>query len=240
MENAIQADSTAQKKASVIATIGSFALSILINVIIPFLIFWALKQYTTASDYLALVISGVPSLLDSIVGIIRRRRIDLLAGLNLSALVVTIIITTLGGSPKIYLVRESFFTVAIGLAYLISLPFPRPLAFYFSRYFATGNHPENIPWFDSLWQYPQFRKTMYVTTVVWGIGFLLEAAIRTILVFMLSIEQFLLISPFVFYGFLGGILLWTFLYSQQGRKRANQIREQMTAEKNEAASSTAS
>src|SRR2546429_2950638 len=215
MENAVQATLAPEKKASKLATIVSFAFSIVINVVIPFLIYWALKNYTTVSDYVALVLTGVPSTLDSIVGIIRRGRIDLLAGINLSAIVISIIITAMGGSPKVYLIRESFFTVAIGLAYLISLPFPRPLAFYFARYFTTGNHPENIPWFDSLWQYPQFRKTMYVTTVVWGLGFLLEAAIRTTLVFVLSTEQFLLISPFIFYGFLLGIGLWTFLYSAQ-------------------------
>ncbi len=230
MENAVQANPTNPQKASRMATIVSFASSILINGVLPALIYWALTNHATVSTYAALVISGVPSIIDSIVGIIRRKHIDLLAGIALIGIAVTLIITALGGNPRIYLIRESFFTAAIGLAYLISLLFPRPLGFYFARYFSTGNQPKNIIWFNSLWQYPQFRTSMRVTTIVWGVGFLLEAAIRITLVIVLSTQQFLIISPFVFYGILGAILFWTFLYTREGRKRSEEIRKQMQAD----------
>lgn len=230
MESAAQANPTTPQKASRTATILSLASSIVINVALPILLYLALKSYTSASDFLALVISGVPSLIDSIVGVIRRKRIDLLAGIVLASIVISLILIALGSSPKVYLVRESFFTVAFGLVYLVSLLFPRPLAFYFARYFATGNHPENIPWFDSLWQYQQFRHTMRVITVVWGIGFLFEAVLRTFLVMMLSIEQFLIISPFVLYGMIGILVVWMFLFSRQGRKKGEELRQRMQAE----------
>lgn len=230
MQDAAQANPTIPQKASRMATILSLASSIVINVVLPILIYWALKKYTGTSDLFALVASGVPSLIDSIVGVIRRKRIDLLAGIVLVSIVITLITVALGGSPKVYLIRESFFTAAFGLAYLASLLFPRPLAFYFARYFATGNHPENIPWFDSLWQYQQFRHMMRVITVVWGIGFLLEAALRTYLVIVLSTVQFLIVSPFVLYGVLGILIVWMFLYSRQGRKKGEKVRQRMQAE----------
>ncbi|HZU00071.1 MAG TPA: VC0807 family protein, partial [Ktedonobacteraceae bacterium] len=153
-----------------------------------------------------------------------------LAGLVLIGIATSLITIALGGSPKVYLIRESFFTAAFGLAYLVSLFFPRPLAFYFSRYFATGNHPENISWFDSLWQYPMFRHSMRVITVVWGIGFICEAVLRTYLVIVLSTEQFLIVSPFVLYGILAALIIWMFLYSRQGRKRSEEVRQRMAAE----------
>ncbi len=71
----------------------------------------------------------------------------------------------------------------------------------------------------TLWQYPAFRFTMRLITIVWGLVFLLELVVRSYLVFTLTIQQFLIISPFVFYGFLGGLALWTLLYSRKGRKR---------------------
>jgi hypothetical protein len=219
------------QKASRKETIQSLISSIVINGVLPFLIYWALKTYTSSSDFLALVASGVPSLIDSIAGVIRRKRIDFLSGIVLLGIAVSLITIALGGSPKVYLVRESFFTAAFGLAYLISLLFPRPLSFYFARYFATGNHPENIVWFNSLWQYPQFRHSMRVTTIVWGIAFLLEAVTRTYLVITLSTEQFLVISPIVLYGITGTLIVWTFLYSRQGRKKGEEIRKRMKAEK---------
>jgi hypothetical protein len=230
MQDAAQANPTTPQKASRMATILSLVSSIVINVALPILIYLALKKYTGISDFLALLVSGVPSLIDGIVGVIRRKRIDFLAGIVLVGIVITLITVALGGSPKVYLIRESFFTAAFGLAYLASLLFPRPLAFYFARYFATGNHPENIPWFDSLWQSRQFRHTMRVITVVWGIGFLLEAVLRTYLVIVLSTVQFLIVSPFVLYGIIGILIVWMFLYSRQGRKKGEELRLRMQAE----------
>jgi hypothetical protein len=235
-----QANPTTPQKASRLATILSLASSIVINVALPILIYLALKKYTGTSVFFALVASGVPSLIDSIVGVIRRKRIDLLAGIVLASIVISLILIALGSSPKVYLVRESFFTAAFGLVYLVSLLFPRPLAFYFARYFATGNHPENIPWFDSLWQSRQFRHMMRVITVVWGIGFLFEAVLRTFLVIKLSIEQFLIVSPFVLYGMIGILVAWMFLYSRQGRKKGEEIRQRMQAEQRTPPSSNAS
>lgn len=230
MEKTVTTSSATGQKASKAATILSLLNSIIVNAVLPIVIYWALKTYTGSSDFVALVASGVPSLIDSIIGVIRRKRIDLLAGIVLFGIITSLVTMALGGSPKVYLIRESFFTAAFGVAYLVSLFFPRPLAFYFARHFATGNNPENIRWFDSLWQYQQFRHTMRVVTIVWGIGFLFEAALRTYLVMVLSIEQFLLISPFVLYGIIGALVVWMFLYSRQGRKRGEELRQRMQTE----------
>ena len=158
---------------------------------------------------------------------------------DITRLFLLFLLVALGSSPKVYLVRESFFTAALGLVYLVSLLFKRPLAFYFARYFATGNHPENIPWFDSLWQSQQFRHTMRATTVVWGMGLLCEAVLRTFLVMVLSIEQFLIVSPFVLYGIIGSLVAWMLLYSRQGRKKGEAIRQRMQAEQRPSHSSNA-
>lgn len=230
MENAAQANPTPQQKASRGATILSLVGSVVINIVLPILLYLALKNYTRASDFLALVISGLPPMIDGIVGVIRRKRIDLLSGIVVASIVISLILIALGSNPKVYLVRESFFTVAFGLAYLVSLFFPRPLAFYFARYFSTGNHPENIAWFDSLWQYSEFRHTMRVITVVWGIGFLFEAVLRTFLVIVLTVEQFVIVSPFVLYGIIGLLIVWMVFYTRQGRKKGEAVRQRMQAE----------
>jgi hypothetical protein len=233
----LQSQPQSTQKASRAATIGSLAGSILINGVLPFVIYSLLTSYTNISEFQALIISGVPSLLDSIVGILLRRRIDLLAGIALVGIAASLIITFLGGSPKVYLIRESFFTGVFGLVFLLSLLLSRPLMFYLSRHFATGNHPKNLFWFNSLWQYQGFRTSMRVMTAVWGVGFLLEAAVRISLVLVLTTEQFLIVSPFVIYGIVGVLAVWTFLYSRQGRKKSEAIRQNMVAQPNDPASS---
>lgn len=207
------------------AAIRGIATSILINAVLPYIIYQLLTGHI--SEILALFASGIPSMIDSIVGIVRKKRIDVLAAIVLIGIAVSLVIVWLGGSPKVYLIRESFFTVAFGLTFLITLLLPRPLIFYLSRQMSTGNHPENIPRFNSFWQSPQFRRVMRLMTVVWGIGLLFEAAIRIYLVLILTPAQFLLYSPFVIYGIIGCLALWTFLYSRKGRQRAQERMQEM-------------
>ena len=196
------------------AAIRGMILSLVINGAIPFLIYWLLTHSTSISPFLALIASGIPSLIESLTGVIRRRRIDLLAGIVLTAIGVGLIITVLGGDPKIYLIRESFFTVTFGLAFLISLVLPRPIMFYVARHFASGNDPANVARFNQSWQDADFRHAMRVMSAVWGFGLLLEAVIRISLVMMLSVEQFLVISPFVIYGIIALLFIWTFRYGR--------------------------
>jgi hypothetical protein len=211
------------KKPKMAATIRGVTLSIVINAVFPIMIFSLLKRYTPASDFWALVACGIPPILDALVGVIRKGRLDIIAGLALLSIAVSLMLIFLGGSPRLLLIRESFISGAIGLAYLVSLLFPRPLGFYFARHFLTGNVPERMVGFNALWQYPAFRFAMRLYTIVWGLGFLLEMGVRSFLVFTLTIPQFLIISPFVFYGFLGSLALWTVLYSRKGRKRIETV-----------------
>ena len=197
----------------------SVAISLIVNAVLPIIIYNALKSYTNVSDFVALVATGVPSIIDSLFGIARNRRIDFLAGFILVTIAVSLVLITLGSDPKVYLVRESFFTAAFGLAYLVSLPFPKPLAYYFARQFAAGNTKEGIAWFEQMWQNPAFRRILRLIGLYWSIGLLVEATLRFYLVFTLSIQQFLFVSPFVFYGITGLLVVGQFLIIRRIRKR---------------------
>lgn len=232
--NTSKTDEAKAKRAKILSTVFGVTYSIVVNAVFPFVIFQLLKSYTNLSDFWALVISGIPPMLDAIVGVVRKGRVDLIAGLSLLSIVVSIILILLGGSPRLLLIRESYYTAAFGLAYIVSFLFPKPLAFYFARHFATGNVPEKVAWFNGLWQYPQFRHSMRVSTAVWGISFILEAVLRTYLVFKLTIPQFLIVSPFVFYGMLGGVMLWTMLYSRGMQKRGEARTARLAQEATEA------
>lgn len=202
-------------------TIRGIIASVVINGAFPFLIYWALTHYTSIAPFLALVATGIPSLLHSLVGLLRQKRIDFLAGLVLAGIAVSVIITALGGDPKVYLIRESFFTITFGVALLVSLALHRPIMFYLARHFASGNNPANITHFDSLWQeHEDVRRRLRLMTAVWGAGLLLEATIRITLVIILSVQQFLAISPFVLYGITAALIVWTFRAGRRGRQRS--------------------
>ena len=221
--------------------IRGIIVSVVINGAFPFLIYWALTNYASMSSFLALVATGIPSILHSLVGLLRQKRIDFLAGLVLAGIAVSVIITALGGDPKVYLIRESFFTITFGLALLISLALPRPVMFYMARHFASGNDPSNIARFNLLWQeHESFRRRLRVITAVWGTGLLLEAIIRITLVNMLSVQQFLAVSPFVIYGITAALIIWTFSAGRRGRQRFTALERGMAAPEHVASTITSS
>lgn len=228
--NTVNTDEANMKRAKMVSIILGITYSIVVNAVFPLVIYQLLKRYTNLSDFWALVVSGIPPMLDAIVGVVRKGRVDLIAGLSLLSIGVSIVLILLGGSPRLLLIRESYYTAAFGFAYIVSFLFPKPLAFYFARHFATGNVPAKVASFNSLWQYPTFRHGMRVSTAVWGIFFMLEAVVRTYLVFTLTIPQFLIVSPFVFYGTLGGVILWTMYYSRGMRKQGEEARARRVAQ----------
>lgn len=195
------------------------AVSLLINALCPLLIYHGLKRYTRVSELTALVATGGPSLADGIFGVLRSRRLDFMAGFTLFTIALSVGLMALGGSPRLYLVRESLLTAAYGLAMLVSLGLPKPLGFYTGRYFMTGDSPERGAWFDVSWSHAWFREIIRAQTVIWGLGTLVEAAVRIYLAFTLPVSRFLIVSPLVFYGYMGLTFLAGGLYTRQWKKR---------------------
>lgn len=214
-------------------SLRGFAWSIFISGVLPWLIYRVLRNNFGVSELVALVVSGIPPFLDTIVGIIRFRRVDLIAGISLLSIVVGLAVLALGGSPRLYLIRESFFTAAIGLAFLVSMLFQKSLLYYAARQVMTGNTPEGIAKFEARWREDaQFRQRFQVRLrpfgFLWGFGLLFEAVVRTYLVYTLSTEQFLVVSPFVLYGITFGLIaiqIWLIRRIRKEREAQARVQE---------------
>jgi hypothetical protein len=151
---------------------------------------------------------------------VRRRRIDLIAALVLAGIAVSIVAVLIGGNPRVLLIRESFLTGALGVACFASLLFfPRPLMFYFGRYFETGDEPAKVAAFNAMWQYPYFRHVVRLITVVWGVAYTGEFLLRAVMASTLPIPVVLAITPVVFAAISVATLLWTFAYVRWARQR---------------------
>lgn len=133
---------------------------------------------------------------------------------------MSVVIATLGGSARLILVRESLVTGAIGAGFLVSLLFRKPAQFYLGRQFVTGNLPDRVLRYNAAWDaVPYMRVALRTTTAVWGIAFLLEVAVRVVLVFHVSTRQALAIGPIVFYGMMLTVIAWTVFYVRRTRPR---------------------
>jgi hypothetical protein len=196
------------------------ALDFLINLGGPFVV------YILAADHMssaaALMWSSAPPILWSIGQLVRTRTLDAISLLIIAGIALSIIATLLGGSPRLLLIRESFVTGILGLVFLGSLFWPRPLMFQIVKS-TIAKQAVGAEAFASRWSIPGFRHTFYLMTTVWGIGLVAEAILKIALAFTLAIEQFLVVSPVLGYGIYFGLLGWSFWYGNQRRKLGERL-----------------
>ena len=125
----------------------------------------------------------------------------------------------LGGDVKILLIRESFLTGALGIAFFVSLFLPRPLMFYFGRQFSAGDDPAKLAAFNALWAIPGARRVFQRMTVVWCVVYCGEFLLRVVMVYTLPIAVVIVVSPIIFGAIIFATFAWTIAYARRSRQR---------------------
>ncbi len=198
--------------------------SLILNIAIPLLLYFLVKRYISSSDVIALSVAALFPIFDSIYGVVRQHSLDAIAILSLVGTGASLVSVLLGGSAQFLLIKESFFTGALGLACFVSLLFPRPLMFYIGRQFIAGRDPEKIARFNAQAQHPYGRFVHRLITAVWGIAYVGEFIIRVILVYTLPPALVLAISPIILTGVTVATLAWTFAYVRYATRRGAELR----------------
>ncbi|MGW5422811.1 VC0807 family protein [Streptomyces sp. NPDC003943] len=198
------------------AAVG-WILTIGLNIVAPILTYGALTDRGW-SDFSALLASGAWPVLDTVIHLVWRRKLDEFAVVTIFFLVLTAVVSLVGThSARALIVKDSAVTGLFGVLCLATLLAPRPLMFYFGRRFATDGTPESAAWWNGLWQYEGFRAVQRRMTVVWGVAYLVEATVRIALSYALSVDAMVVINPILTYGTLGLLILWTIRTGQRSR-----------------------
>lgn len=198
--------------------IGLFAIEAGVNFGLPLLIYDQVAPYS--GDVVALMASSVPPLLWSLAGFVRRRRVDALSMLVLAGIALSLLAMLGGGSAKLLQLRENLVSALIGLVFLGSAAIGRPLIYQLARAGLARKSLDEVAAFEAKQDSPRFRRVMTIMTLVWGIGLLVSSALACVLVFTLSIRHYMLVSPFVGYGSMGALGLWTVWYRRLAQRRA--------------------
>lgn len=192
-------------------------LTIGLNVVAPIITYNQLHDHGW-SEFSALLVSSAWPVVDSAIHLAWRRKLDEFALVTLVFLVITAVVSLVGAhSARALLIKDSGVTGLFGLLCLVTLLAPRPLMFYFGRKFATDGTPESTAWWNGLWQFDGFRRTMIVMTTVWGVAYLVEAGVRIALAYVLSTDTMVSVSPIMIYGVLGALAVWTTLYGKRSK-----------------------
>jgi hypothetical protein len=116
----------------------------------------------------------------------------------------------ISGSVFFALVKDSMLTATFGLLCLGSLAFRRPLTFVLIRQMVAGHDAaENIRWNGLYDEVPSFRRTQRVIAVVWGLAYVVEAAVRVGLALVVAAAVVVNVSPFIAFGVTIALALWT-------------------------------
>jgi hypothetical protein len=200
--------------------VGPILRSVVLNAVIPLALYHLAKRYVSDSEVLALGIAALFPIIESVVDLVGRQTVDPVAVIVLGGVVVSIVSVVLGGGMKLMLIRESLFTGAVGIACFVSLLLPRPLMFYFGRFFLAGKDPQKSAAFEARWERPRFRFVNRLITVVWGAAFSIEFSIRVLMVYTLSTSTVLAASPVVLSGITIATVVWTFAFIRRERARS--------------------
>lgn len=99
-----------------------------LNAVVPVILYKLSKRYYSPSELTALVIAALFLLGKSAFDLVRRRQLDPISVVVLLGITADGVALLFGGSPTLLLVRESIFTGAFGAACFASLLLPRSLS----------------------------------------------------------------------------------------------------------------
>ncbi|GAB4588239.1 VC0807 family protein [Nocardia sp. IFM 10818] len=141
------------------------------------------------SDFLALLLGAVCSAMIVVVEAVRARRIDPLAAIVLGGFVIGLIGSMISGDARTLIIRDSFGTAAVGLAFLVSAVISRPLTYVAARKFLATTDPAHLPAMEEAYRtVASVSRTHIRLSVMWGAGLLGEAVLRIVLAYRLPVS----------------------------------------------------
>lgn len=160
---------------------------LVVDVAVPVALYYVLRA-AGASVYLALLVGAVVPAVSSVIKAVRRRTLDRLGVFMLSTMLAGVVVALIAGSPRFLLAKDGWVTAAVGIWFLISSRGSRPMAFVFARAAMEGRGPFKTSW-ATLWDTSApFRRSWRISSLIWGVGLLIDAVVRVIMAYTLPVD----------------------------------------------------
>ncbi|PSJ24312.1 hypothetical protein B7P34_34125 [Streptosporangium nondiastaticum] len=193
--------------------------AILFGVILPFVTYGMLTDHGVSQVHALLLITLWPAV-ETLLHLAIKRRVDEFGIMMLALMLLGALSAVAYNSTELMFIKESAITGLLGLTFLGSLAMRRPAMFYLGRKFGTDGTPEGLARWNGLWEFPGFRRMQYLLTSVWGVGFLLEAAIRVALTYVLPTKAMVLVNNLFPLVVVAALVTWTTVMGKRGRARS--------------------
>ncbi|GGX99970.1 VC0807 family protein [Streptomyces hiroshimensis] len=154
-------------------------LQLLFDLVLPLGSYYGLRALGT-SQWWALTLGTALGLLSVVYGIVKRRKIEVMALFTLSLMTVGTVLSLVTGDPRTLLIRDSWLTAVIGLWILGTVPTRRPYMLTALRTIVLAKAGEAaLAAWEARWRDDHaFRRSLRVLTAIWGAAFTLDAGVR--------------------------------------------------------------
>lgn len=154
--------------------------------VLPLAVYYGLRL-GGVGQWQALVISGLLPAVKIVVTAVRHRRVDTLGVFVLVMMVLSLVVASFSGTPRILLARESWGTAACGVWLLGSLIVGRPVLVTGATQVMPADAASALA--DRWVTDTHFRTTILVLTSLWGGAFVVDALVRVWMAFELPVDS---------------------------------------------------
>ncbi|MFE6859657.1 VC0807 family protein [Nocardia sp. NPDC057668] len=189
------------------------------DIAIPVAAYYALHALGY-SDLVALLGGALCSAAIVVFGAVRARQVDLFAGVVLGGFLVGLAGALVSGDARMVIVRESFGTVVVGAAFLISALIGKPLTYAAARKaFAASPHLHVME--EAYRTNPAVRRLHSTLALAWGIALVSESALRIVLAYRLPVSTMAWLSSVLMIGVMSIMGVVSFLVIKLIKRTAN-------------------
>ncbi|OXM61769.1 VC0807 family protein [Amycolatopsis vastitatis] len=191
-------------------------LTVLFEVVVPMALFYGLRA-AGVSQWWALMAGVVVAAPYVVWTVVRNRRIDLVALVTLSVLVLSVVLGLLSDDPRTLVIREGW-TAALGGVFgawmLVSVFAGKPAQLTLGRTIAEVKRgAEGADAWAARWDTDaRFRRGLRINTAAWGGVLLAGAVLHIVLVYTLPIDLIALVTNVAWFGALAVLIAWHVWY----------------------------
>lgn len=182
---------------------------------LPLVAYYGLHLLGT-SDWIALLAATSAAGLVLGWGVVRARTLNPFAMVMLAVFGIGLVLSLVSGDTRFLLLKDSVTTAAVGTAFLVTTAWGLPLTLAAAQRWNPERAAEITAQYRSS---PPVRRAHRVSSVVWGVGLVTEAAVRVPLVFLLPISVMVGLSTAMMVTTIGGLVVWNARYAARAARR---------------------
>lgn len=199
-------------------TFRSIGISIVINAVLPYLIYRGLEPRFPEGSLTPLLASTVFPFLALLVGFIRRRA-DAIAIISLVEITISIVVTLVASNVEYALIARALQGTLTGIFFLLTIFAGRPLLYYIARQFIAAGSPAVLEGFTAANE-RDGKRTFKRLTGLWGVGTILVSIANVWLATHATPANYLLIAPILGVGSNVLMIVITIRYASSRLRRA--------------------